>query len=181
MNEKQYTKLSKFLSLILRHQPEVIGLSLNSNGWADVNELISKLTSSGKQIDFETLENVVETDNKKRYRFNDDKSKIRANQGHSLNIDLGYEPKVPPRILYHGTGQKYEDSILKTGIEKRDRHHVHLSTDIETAKNVGQRHGKPIIFEILAEAMYNDGYEFFVSENGVWLTHNIPVKYLRKI
>jgi len=178
--EKQYTKLSRFLSLVLRHKPEKIGISLDAKGWADVNELIAKMSSFGKHIDFETLEHVVEIDNKQRYSFNTDKSKIRANQGHSIEIELGYIPEPPPKILYHGTGNKYVNSIYKTGIQKRNRHHVHLSMDIETAIDVGQRHGMPYVFEVLAEEMVKDGFTFYKSENGVWLTDHVPVKYLRK-
>ncbi len=181
IDTKHHTKLSKFLSLVLRHKPEEIGLELDPNGWTNVEELILKMNQYGKQIDFETLEVILETNNKKRFRFNEDKSLIRANQGHSIEIDLGYVPKIPLAILYHGTGAKYVDSIYKQGIKKKNRHHVHLSKDIETAKSVGQRHGKPVIFEIMTDDMVKEGFEFFESENGVWLTDEVPVRFIRKI
>ncbi len=181
IEEKQYTKLSKFLSLVLRHKPEEIGIELDTNGWTDVKCLIKKMNLYGKRIDFETLEVILETNNKKRFSFNEDKSLIRANQGHSIEIDLGYKPKNPPKRLFHGTGAKYVDSIYKIGIRKKSRHHVHLSKDIETALSVGQRHGKPVVFEILTDEMVNEGFEFYESENGVWLTDEVPVRFIRKI
>lgn len=177
---KQFKKLSKFLSLILRHKPDTIGIKLDDSGWTDVDSLISKMNDYGISIDLETLILLVETNNKKRFAFNQNQTKIRANQGHSVNIELGYKAKMPPETLYHGTGNKSVKSILKKGIEKRKRHHVHLSLDIETALNVGRRHGKPVVFEILSKQMFEDGFEFFLSKNGVWLTDNVPVKYLRK-
>lgn len=178
IDERSHTQLSKFLSLILRHKPEIIGISLTEQGWVDTQTLIKKMNEYGKEIDFETLSIVVASNNKKRFGFNEDKSKIRANQGHSLNIDLGYAQKTPPNILYHGTAQKNTDSIFKTGLEKRKRHQVHLSKDIETAYKVGQRHGKPVILKILAKEMHEDGFGFFESENKVWLTDNVPIKYI---
>lgn len=178
IDEKLHTKLSKFLSLVLRHKPETIGISLSEQGWVDTKSLIEKMNEYGKQIDLETLSFIVEINNKKRFGFNEDKSKIRANQGHSLNIDLGYVQKTPPDVLYHGTAQKYINSIFKIGLKKRNRHHVHLSEEIETAYKVGQRHGKPVILKVLAKQMHEDGFKFFESENKVWLTDNVPVKYL---
>lgn len=177
--KQQHSQISKFLSFILRHKPEEIGLNLDFNGWADVGELLEKINSRGKPMDFETLELIVENNDKKRFSFNNTKSKIRANQGHSLKIELGYQPVKPPEILFHGTGQKYIDSILASGIDKRNRHHVHLSRDKKTAYSVGQRHGKPVIFKVEAEEMFREGYVFYVSENGVWLTNEVPVKYLK--
>ena len=176
--KKSHNKLSKFLSLVLRHKPETIGISLSEQGWVDTKTLIEKMNEYGKQIDLETLSIIVETNNKKRFGFSENKSKIRANQGHSLDIDLGYFQKTPPNILYHGTAQKYIDSIFKSGLEKRNRHQVHLSKEIETAYKVGQRHGKPVILKVLAEQMHEDGFKFFESENKVWLTDNVPIQYL---
>lgn len=170
--------MSKFLSLVLRHKPETIGISLTEQGWVDTQSLIKKMNEYGKSIDFETLSFIVENSNKKRFGFNEDKSRIRANQGHSIDIDLGYVQRIPPEILYHGTAMKNTVSIFKNGLEKRNRHHVHLSKDIETAYEVGQRHGKPIILKVLAKQMHADGFKFFESENKVWLTENVPVKYL---
>ncbi len=181
IDKKYYTKLSKFLSLVLRHKPEEIGIELDSNGWTDVKSLIEKMNSYGKHIDIETLEVILETNNKKRFSFNKNKSLIRANQGHSLEIDLGYKTKTPPNRLFHGIGAKYVDSICKTGIKKKNRHHIHLSKDLETALLVGQRHGKPVIFEILTEEMTNEGFKFYESENGVWLTDEVPVRFIRKV
>lgn len=182
MSDKKYiTKLSKFLSLVLRHKPDTIGIELDVNGWTDVNVLLEKMNSNGKPIDFKTLEVVLETNNKKRFSFNEDKTLIRANQGHSIEIDLGYISKTPPEKLYHGTCDKYVDSILEKGIHKMNRHHVHLSKDMETALSVGQRHGKPVIFEILAEEMAKEGFTFYESKNGVWLCDEIPVHFIRKL
>lgn len=170
--------ISKFLSWVLRHQPGTIGIQLDQNGWTDVNELIEKANNYGILFDRETLNHIVETNSKKRFAFNDTLDKIRASQGHSVEIELGYTNQKPPEILYHGTAEKSVQSIIDTGLEKRNRQHVHLSSDIETAIKVGQRHGKPFIFKVLAEQMYNDNFHFFISDNGVWLTNNVPTKYL---
>ncbi len=178
IDNRLHTKLSKFLSLVLRHKPETIGVSLSEKGWVDTKTLIQKMNEYGKQIDFETLSIIVETNNKKRFGFNENKSKIRANQGHSLNIDLGYTQKTPPDILYHGTARRNTDNIFKIGLEKRNRHHVHLSKGIETAFKVGQRHGKPVVLKVLAKEMHKDGFKFFESENKVWLTNSVPANYL---
>jgi putative RNA 2'-phosphotransferase len=178
--EKEINNLSKFLSLILRHKPEVIGIQLDENGWVSTKLLLQKCNQHNHKIDFETLKIIVETNNKKRFSFSVNFEKIRANQGHSLNIELGYLPTKPPRILYHGTAERNVNSILLYGLDKRNRHHVHLSQDIETAINVGKRYGIPFVFEIFSEKMYNDKFEFFVSENGVWLTENVPAKYIKE-
>lgn len=178
-NKLNYIKISKFLSLVLRHKPQLIGIELDAQGWTDVGILIIKMQESGKAMDFDTLKMVVGFDNKQRYAFNTEMTKIRASQGHSVNIDLGYEAKIPPEILFHGTGQKSVNSILNSGLEKRNRHHVHLSPDIETALKVGRRHGNPVVFEVLAGKMYRGGFEFFISENGVWLCEHVPPAYLK--
>lgn len=178
-NNKTHIKLSKYLSLVLRHKPEALGITLDTNGWTDVKVLLEKMNSTGKKIGIDTLKTIVETNNKKRFTFNEDFTLIRANQGHSIEVDLGFKPKTPPEILYHGTGDKNVESILKEGLHKRNRQHVHLSKDVETARNVGQRHGKPVIFEIQTEDMLRDGFEFYESKNGVWLTDAVPVKYIR--
>lgn len=179
-SDKQLTHISKFLSLVLRHQPEKIGIQLDQNGWTDIDELIEKANENGIQFDRETLNHIVATNTKKRFAFNETLDKIRASQGHSIEIELGYTNQKPPEILYHGTGEKSVQSIVDTGLEKRSRQHVHLSSDIETAIKVGQRHGKPFVFKVLAEQMYNDNFQFFISDNGVWLTDNVPTKYLKK-
>ncbi|BDD03787.1 RNA 2'-phosphotransferase [Aureibacter tunicatorum] len=181
MEGKDQKKISKFLSLVLRHQPQIIGIKLDAQGWANVEELIHKINAKGRSLDFVTLEQVVETNDKKRFGFNNDKTKIRANQGHSIDINLGYVSKTPPEVLYHGTGSKYVNSIYKSGIQKQSRHHVHLSKDLKTAISVGQRHGKPVVLEILTEKMMHEGFEFFESENGVWLTDEVPVGYFKKL
>jgi putative RNA 2'-phosphotransferase len=180
MNEKELKNHSKFLSLILRHRPEVISVRLDENGWTDVETLIAQANRNGKDWSMELLELIVKNNNKNRFTFNDDKTQIRANQGHSVKVDLGFEPKQPPRILFHGTAEKYVESIEKTGLIKKNRNHVHLSLDVDTAANVGQRHGKPVIFEIDAEAMSRDGYAFYLSQNGVWLTDAVPVQYMKR-
>lgn len=179
ISEKQQTHISKFLSLVLRHKPETIDIQLDQNGWVDVYELIDKSNKYGIQFDRETLNHIVATNSKKRFAFNDKFDKIRASQGHSVEIELGYKNQKPPEILFHGTSQKSVQSILDKGLEKRNRQHVHLSSDTETAIKVGQRYGKPIVFKILAEKMYNDKFEFYISEMGVWLTDNVPTKYLK--
>lgn len=179
MNEQQKKKISKFISLVLRHKPEVINLKLDENGWTDVDELITKSKrDSHEGFTFEELNEIVETNDKKRFIFNEDKTKIRANQGHSIDIDLALKPQQPPEFLYHGTAQSNIDSILEKGIEKRSRQHVHLSQDKETATKVGMRHGKPIILIIKTQEMFNDRIEFYLSENKVWLTDFVDAKYI---
>lgn len=167
-------KTSKFISLILRHKPETIGISLDEHGWANVEELIAGI-SKMQYIDMEMLEKIVREDNKQRYSFNEDKTLIRANQGHSIPVDVELPEKQPPVILYHGTGEKYVASIDEQGLIPKSRLYVHLSLDAATAKNVGSRHGKPVIYEVLASEMYHDGYVFYQSVNGVWLTKSIPM------
>lgn len=180
MNEIETKRISKFLSLILRHQPETIGLKLDENGWADVEELRERAAKKKVYFSLEELDEVVETNNKKRFAFNEDKTKIRASQGHSINIDLALEALQPPDFLYHGTAEANISSILEKGIEKRSRQHVHLSADRETATKVGMRHGKPIILTIRTGKMYEDGIAFYLSANGVWLTEFVDPKYISK-
>lgn len=181
LNEEETKHISKFLSLVLRHKPEAIGITLDENGWTPVDTLIEKLMLKGQRIDIDILKYIVDTNAKKRFAFNDTFDKIRASQGHSVTIQLGYEPQVPPEMLYHGTAEQYINSILSTGLNKGNRHQVHLSADGATAVNVGKRHGKPIVLEILSGQMHKDGYNFFISENDVWLTNDVPVKYIRGI
>ena len=168
---------SKFISLILRHKPEVIGITLDEHGWAAVDELIKGVNKT-HALDRETLERIVAEDEKQRYSFNEDKTLIRANQGHSIPVDAELKEITPPEILYHGTGVKYKESIDAQGLIAKSRLYVHLSGDMETAKKVGQRHGKPIIYKVNAAAMQEDGYKFFLSANGVWLTKEVPRRYL---
>ncbi len=181
ISEKENTRLSKFLSLVLRHKPETIGIELDDNGWTDVKMLIDKINKTDISISIDILKHIVETNSKKRFAFNATFDKIRANQGHSVEIELGYVPQRPPAILYHGTGERSVSQIQKTGLLKMERHHVHLSADIETAIKVGQRHGKPFVFEILAEQMFLDKFSFYLSANGVWLTDNVPINFLRQL
>lgn len=173
------TKISKFLSLVLRHSPQTISITLDENGWADVDVLIHQSNLHKMKFDFETLEEVVFTNDKQRFTFNDDYTKIRANQGHSVNVNLELEAVKPLQILYHGTVEKYLDNIKINGLQKMKRQHVHLSKDLETAIKVGNRRGKAIVLEIKALEMYNDGFEFYLSKNGVWLCNEVPAKYIK--
>lgn len=179
MTEQHKKKTSKFLSYVLRHHPELIDLNLDENGWANVDELITKLTNDSQKFTFEELDEIVQTNDKKRFIFNEDKTRIRANQGHSIDINLALIPQQPPEFLYHGTAQSNIESILENGIEKRNRQHVHLSQDKETATKVGMRHGKPIILVINTKEMSEDGIEFYLSENDVWLTDFVESKYIQ--
>ena len=171
---------SKYISLILRHKPEVINITLDEHGWANVDELI-KGVSKTHPIDFEMLEKIVASDEKQRYSFNEDKTLIRANQGHSIPVDVELEEVEPPEILYHGTGEKYVSSIDREGLLPMSRLYVHLSLDMDTAIKVGKRHGKPVIYQVFGHNMVKDGYKFYCSVNGVWLTKEVPVKYLKKV
>lgn len=178
--DKQLKHTSKFISLVLRHQPEEIDLHLDENGWANVSELLEKMNKKGIQIDFGTLNTIVETNDKKRFAFNDDKTKIRASQGHSIDVNLELQPIAPPPVLYHGTTGKYLDSIFKTGLQKQSRQHVHLSATIETAKAVGGRHGKPVILTVDAKAMQDEGFLFYLSANNVWLADEVPAQFISR-
>lgn len=171
---------SKYIALILRHKPETIGISLDEHGWANVDELISGIAKT-QPFDMSMLKEIVETDNKQRYSFNEDMTLIRANQGHSIPVDVELEKKTPPAILYHETTVKYEAAIDEQGLIPKSRLYVHLSADIDTARKVGVRHGKPVIYEVLAEKMHDEGCEFFQSVNGVWLTKKVETKYLNKL
>ena len=175
----QIKKHSKFLSLLLRHKPETVGLKLDTQGWADTSELLQKINQTGRQISLELLNKIVEENDKKRFVFNEDKSRIRAAQGHSLKVDLNYKPIMPPDVLYHGTITKTVQLIKESGIKQMKRHQVHLSADIETAKVVGARRGKPVVLIIDAHKMYLKGYNFFQSDNGVWLTNFVPSEYIQ--
>lgn len=181
ISERQITQISKFLSLVLRHQPGKIGIKLDQNGWADIDLLIKNSNSYGLKFDKELLKHIVVTSPKKRFAFNDTFEKIRANQGHSVSVDLEFKSLKPPEFLFHGTSEKSVQSILQNGLNKQRRLHVHLSFDEETAIKVGKRRGTPFVFIVHAEQMFNDNFEFFISENGVWLIDHVPVKYLKLI
>ena len=181
-SDKQLTSTSRFISLILRHKPETIGITLDEHGWADVQELIDGINrSSGHILDMELLEEIVRTDEKQRYSFNEDHTLIRANQGHSIPIDADLAETEPPETLYHGTGEKSVASIEREGLRPMSRLYVHLSPDTETARSVGSRHGKPVIYLVLAGEMHRSGYRFYRSANGVWLTKEVPVRFLKRI
>lgn len=173
------TDTSKFISLILRHKPEVIGITLDEHGWANVDDLIAGVSKT-HPLDRATLEQIVAEDSKQRYSFNEDGTLIRANQGHSIPVDVELPEAVPPEVLWHGTGEKYVKSIDREGLIPKSRLYVHLSGDIETAKVVGARHGKPVIYKVLSGKMHEDGVVFYRSLNGVWLTKRVETKYLEK-
>lgn len=171
-------KISKFLSLVLRHDPGKIGLTLDSNGWVKVQELLDRMRQHGKPIDRETLEHVVATNDKKRFSFSEDGSQIRANQGHSIEVDLALPPQTPPDLLFHGTATRFLDSIREKGLLPGSRQHVHLSLDEVTAIKVGQRHGKPAVLVVRASEMQHQGFTFFCSDNGVWLTDHVAPRFI---
>lgn len=178
MNEKQRTQRSKFLSLILRHEPERVGLQLDSAGWVGVSDLLDACNRHGTSLTRGELEEIVETNTKKRFALSDDGTRIRANQGHSVEVSLGYPPSVPPSLLHHGTATRFLDSIRASGLRKGERHHVHLSADPAVALRVGQRHGKPVVLRIFTERMQASGFEFYLSENGVWLVESVPAEFI---
>ena len=177
--KSQLVATSKFLSLVLRHRPDVISIELDAEGWVPVEDLLAACAQHGRAISREQLDTVVRTNDKQRFAFSADGTRIRANQGHSLPVDLGLVPVEPPDLLYHGTVPRFLDSIRRDGLTKGNRHHVHLSPDIQTATKVGKRRGRPIVLVIEAGRMFRDGHKFFRSENGVWLTDAVPPAYLR--
>ncbi|ALI97751.1 RNA 2'-phosphotransferase [Rufibacter tibetensis] len=170
--------LSKFLSLVLRHKPEALGIQLDKEGWTSVEQLLQKLNAKGKPITRERLEEVVSTNDKQRFAFNQDHTRIRANQGHSLAVDLQLKVVNPPEFLYHGTAERNVASILQNGLHKRSRQYVHLSSEVDTARKVGARHGKPFIFLVKSGLMRQEGINFYRSENKVWLTDYVAPEYL---
>ncbi len=178
MTKKEETRASKFLSLVLRHKPETIDLNMDVNGWAEVEELLLKLEQSDVKLSLESLQAIVANNDKKRFAFSSDLKKIRASQGHSLNIDLNLKKSTPPAILFHGTAEKNIGSIKEKGLLKGERQHVHLSTDIETARKVGSRHGKPVVLKVSSEEMHISEIVFYKSKNGVWLTNRVQPRYI---
>ena len=170
--------LSKFLSYILRHAPEHVGIALDAEGWVSIEELLVQCRQAGHVIDFAALRDVVTTSPKQRFAISHDGQRIRANQGHSVAVDLGYAPLVPPATLYHGTYNDALARILVEGLQKMQRHHVHLSADIKTALQVGGRRGTSVLLRIDAAAMHNAGLTFSQSDNGVWLNDHVPIEYL---
>jgi putative RNA 2'-phosphotransferase len=178
MDRKAKDKISKFLSFVLRHSPETIGLQLDENGWADVEELIRKSAEKDMAFSNQELEEVVTTNDKQRFSYSEDKRGIRASQGHSIDVELQLEASVPPEMLYHGTVDKFLQNIMNEGLRKMDRHHVHLSQDIETAEKVGSRRGVAVILVVRSGEMGRNGFKFYFSANGVWLTDQVPAKYI---
>ena len=178
MNEKNVKRTSKFLSLVLRHQPDKIGISLDEAGWVDVETLLSAMSRHGKRISRETLDYVVRTNDKKRFAFSEDGQQIRANQGHSVDVELGYTLAEPPQTLLHGTPTGFIEAIRKGGLKKMKRHHVHLHVDVATSLAVGRRRGKPVLLKVRALEMAKQGHEFFVTPNNVWLTDHVPPEFI---
>jgi putative RNA 2'-phosphotransferase len=181
MSNSRLTKISKYLSKYLRHTPEDIGIKLAPGGWVAIDELLIACAKHKFPITHQELQAVVESNDKKRFSFDSTGNLIRANQGHSTEVDLQLESTIPPNILYHGTGHKSVASIMENGLSKMSRHHVHLSSDIATATTVGARHGKPVVLIVDAAAMYQAGYVFYCSDNGVWLVDHVPPEYLNQI
>jgi len=180
MNPNQTKRTSKFLSLVLRHQPQTIGIKLDSSGWVGVDELLAAINRhpDNIELDRKSLEQVVTNNDKQRFEFNEDRSSIRARQGHSINVDLGYPPATPPETLLHGTPRKFVAPILETGLKKMNRHHVHLHTDQKTATAVGARRGDSVLLTVRSGDMHRAGFIFFVTENGVWLTDHVPPEFI---
>jgi putative RNA 2'-phosphotransferase len=178
MEENRIVKVSKYLSKHLRHQPERLGLTLEEGGWVRVDDLLAACARHGMRVSLAELTEVVAKNDKQRFSFSEDRARIRANQGHSVEVDLQLEALVPPDLLYHGTGAKSVELILRDGLLKMNRHHVHLSIDHETAHRVGSRHGRPVVFHVDAGSMHAAGRVFYRSDNGVWLTEAVPTVYL---
>ncbi len=171
---------SKFLSLVLRHQPDRIGLELDGGGWASVDDLVAKAREHGVKIDRCAVLLAVDENDKQRFALSPDRMRVRAVQGHSITVDLGLVPTELPVALFHGTATRFLESIWASGLEPRSRQHVHLSSAVETARTVGARHGKPAILRVDAAAMIRNGREFFLAENGVWLTASVPAQFLKE-
>jgi putative RNA 2'-phosphotransferase len=177
--EEKYIKISKFMSFVLRHKPELIGIALDNEGWVNLDDFIHKINKHKNfHLTKETIHIIVKNDEKQRYSLSYDGSMIRANQGHSVHVDLKLQPEMPPVLLYHGTVENKIKSIEKEGLLPMSRNFVHLSSDIQTAENVGKRRGLPIILTIQAQKMHNEGYNFYLSENKIWLTKKVPVEYI---
>jgi putative RNA 2'-phosphotransferase len=178
MSDKEIIRTSKFLSLVLRHEPERVGLKLDGAGWVDVAELLEAVNRHGVSLDLDQLKHIVATSDKKRFAFSEDGARIRASQGHSIEVDLEYSPQVPPALLYHGTATRFLDSIREKGLLKMERHHVHLSAETVVTAQVGARHGKPALLVIHAGDMHRAGHVFYRSANGVWLVDHVPARFI---
>jgi putative RNA 2'-phosphotransferase len=179
MTDKEMIRTSKFLSLILRHEPERVGLKLGEAGWVSVEELLRAVDTHGVSLTLDELRNIVATSDKKRFAFSEDGLRIRANQGHSVEVDLQYPPQMPPEILYHGTALRFLDGIREHGLQKMERHDVHLSAETKLTLQVGGRHGKPVLLTIRSGDMYRAGFVFRCSANGVWLVDHVPPQFIQ--
>lgn len=178
MSPEQTTRASKFLSLVLRHEPQSAGITLDAAGWTPVADLLAGCARARRPLTRDQLDHIVSTNSKKRFEFSADGKHIRASQGHSVKVDLSYEAQVPPAQLYHGTATRFLDAIREKGLLKMNRHHVHLSAVTKVTMEVGARHGKPVLLTINAEAMHQKGHVFYRSTNGVWLVEHVPVQFL---
>ena len=178
MNKHESKKISKFLSLVLRHQPQTIGITLDDNGWVEIDELLKGMASAKRHVTRDQLKNVVSSNDKQRFTLSDDGRRIRAKQGHSIDVDLGYQPATPPEHLCHGTPERFVPLIRDSGLKKIKRHHVHMHADQNLATEVGGRRGKPILLIVRSLEMHRAGHEFFVTENDVWLTDHVPAEFI---
>jgi putative RNA 2'-phosphotransferase len=178
MDERARTSVSKFLAFVLRHRPDAIGIQLDRQGWVEVDDLLRQCHTHGRRISRQALDEVVATNPKRRFAVSEDGLRIRASQGHSTEVDLGYQPAEPPEVLFHGTVAPSLASIRSRGLERMQRHHVHLSADAGTARTVGARRGRPVVLRIFAGRMHRDGHAFLLSANGVWLTDAVPSAYI---
>ncbi len=176
--DARLVRMSKFLSYVLRHHPESIGLELDEGGWVRVDVLLSAAEQSGTTLDERLLQQVVQQGDKKRFSFSEDRLRIRANYGHSISIDLGLEPIEPPELLYHGTAKCFLDSIRREGLQRRGRNYVHLSPDEKSAVQVGARHGRAVVLVVESRRMHQAGHAFYCSQSGIWLTEEVPAQYL---
>jgi putative RNA 2'-phosphotransferase len=178
MTEKETIRTSKFLSLILRHEPARVGLKLGDAGWVSVVELLQAVNRHGVLLTLDQLKHIVATSDKKRFAFSEDGQRIRASQGHSVDIDLKYPPQATPETLYHGTAERFLDSIRQNGLQKMERHDVHLSAETKLTLQVGGRHGKPVLLTLRAGEMHKAGFIFRCSANGVWLVDHVPPQFI---
>ncbi len=173
-------KISKYLSMILRHRPQAAGIELDAHGWADIDELLAGMQKRYPLFDREMLEQIVARDEKQRYAFDETHARLRANQGHSIQVDVELQEKKTPDVLWHGSAGRFDHAIRREGLKPMSRLYVHLSKDIETALKVGKRHGEPVVYAVDTKAMVKDGYHFYLSANNVWLTRSVPPHYLRE-
>lgn len=181
MQQERARRISKYLSLVLRHDPAAAGVTLDEEGWVNVEDLLAGAARHGSSFTRAELEEVVQTSDKQRFALSANGERIRANQGHSISVELGLIAETPPEVLYHGTVERFLSSIMANGLDKRARQHVHLSPDVVTATRVGSRRGKAIILKIAAASMHSDGFSFFCSANGVWLTEEVPPQYISRV